>query len=92
MERRHRDAVLVAVVAVVLAGLTGVAIWQATSAHRELDSLRSEVETLESRLLTGNTDADKAAAEAERNAQAAVEKATRLTGVSPLRFARSASK
>jgi hypothetical protein len=41
-----------------------------------LDSLRSEVETLESRLLTGNTDADKAAAEAERNAQAAVEKAT----------------
>jgi hypothetical protein len=92
MERRHRDAVLVAVVAVVLAGLTGVAIWQATSAHRELDSLRSEVETLESRLLTGNTDADKAAAEAERTLRLPSRRRRRLTGVSPLRFARSAGK
>ena len=76
MGQRHLGPALVAVVALILAGLTGVAIWQATSAHRELRSLRDEVETLESRLLTGNTDADEVATEAERNAQVAAEKAT----------------
>jgi hypothetical protein len=75
MGQRQVGPALVAVVALTLAGLTAVAIWQAASAHREVRSLRSEVQTLESRLPRANTEAD-AVAKAERDAQTAFEKAT----------------
>jgi hypothetical protein len=76
IERRHAVTALVAAVTLGLSALAGAALWQAASAHRELRSLRSQVERLESRLLVANGESDEASVQAERNAEAALEKAT----------------
>src|SRR6266511_4860641 len=76
VRRRHAGAALVAALALALSGLAGAAFWRAASADRELRSLRSQVDTLESRLLAANGEAEDAAAQAEQHAQAALEKAT----------------